>query len=71
VVQRLIDDGLVTITSRFVLTAKGREYLENPLRWRIDSRAAEDAERVAFWDAIYNVFDRATRRLRAGASSER
>jgi DNA-binding PadR family transcriptional regulator len=65
VLQSLIDDGLVTVKSRFELTNKGREYLEDPLRWRIDTETTEEVERRLFWDSIYKVFDKAYRRLRS------
>ena len=70
VVQSLIDDGLARMTSRFVLTAKGREYIGDPLKWRIDDRTTEEVGKALFWDAIYSVFDKASRRLRPGASSQ-
>src|SRR5213593_3598468 len=74
VLQSLIDDGLTALRTRFVLTARGREYLENPLKWRIDAATLEDVERKQFWNSIYETFDRAYRRLRSkpqtGAAKE-
>lgn len=68
VVQSLIDDGLAAMTSRVVLTAKGRHYVGDPLKWRIDNRTTEEAEKDLFWDTIHAVFDKAARRLRPRAS---
>src|SRR5437879_9086263 len=36
VVQTLIDDKLVSLGTKFVVTVRGREYLEEPLKWGID-----------------------------------
>lgn len=70
VVQSLIDDGLAAMTSRVVLTAKGRHYVGDPLKWRIDNRTTEEVEGDLFWDAIRAVFDKAARRLRLRDPSE-
>jgi hypothetical protein len=64
VLQSLIDDRLVALGTRFVATAKGREYLEDPLKWRIDERTTEDLANNMFWKEIYDVFDKAYHRLR-------
>jgi hypothetical protein len=65
VVQSLIDDRLVSVKKSFELTAKGREYLEDPLKWQIDGRTTEDIEQRLFWESIYEVFDKAYRGLRS------
>ena len=64
VLQSLIDDKLVALGTRFVTTVKGREYLEDPLKWRIDERTTEELAENMFWKEIYDVFDKAYRRLR-------
>ncbi len=64
VLQSLIDEKLVALGTRFVATLKGREYLEDPLRWRIDERTTEELADNMFWKEIYDVFDKAYRRLR-------
>jgi hypothetical protein len=64
VLQSLIDDKLVALGTRFVATVKGREYLEDPLKWRIDERTTEELADNMFWKEIYDVFDKAYRRLR-------
>jgi len=65
VVQSLLDDRLVTVKKNFELTTKGREYLEDPLKWQIDGRTTEDIEQRLFWESIYVVFDKAYRGLRS------
>ncbi len=65
VLQSLIDDKLVAVGARFVSTVKGREYLEDPLKWRIDERTTEELAENMFWTEIYDVFGRAYRRLRS------
>ncbi len=64
VLQSLIDDGLAAVKARFVLTGKGREYLDDPFKWRLDLGTSEDVERKLFWDSIHETFDKAYRRLR-------
>lgn len=64
VLQTLIDDGLVSVKKRFVISEKGREYLEDPLKWRIDVETREEVEGKMFWKSIIDVFDRAYARLR-------
>ncbi len=71
VVQSLIDDGLVALTRRFLLTSKGRDYLKDPSKWHIDGPISEDiGERTMFWTAIYSsiyeTVDRVVRRIRSG-----
>jgi len=65
VVQSLLDDRLVAVKKNFELTTKGREYLEDPLKWQIDGRTTEDIEQRLFWESIYQVFDKAYRGLRS------
>jgi predicted transcriptional regulator len=65
ILQSLIDDRLVAVKKRFELTTKGRDYLEDPLKWQIDGRTTEDIEQKLFWDSIYEVFDKAYRGLRS------
>ena len=65
VLQSLIDDKLVALGTRFVTTVKGREYLEDPLKWRIDERTTEELADNMFWKEIYDVFDKAYHRLRS------
>ncbi len=64
VLQSLIDDRLVAVKKNFELTTKGRDYLEDPLKWQIDGRTTEDIEQKLFWESIYEVFDKAYRGLR-------
>jgi hypothetical protein len=65
VIQSLIDDRLVDVKKSFELTTKGREYLEDPLKWQIDGKTTEDIEQRLFWESIYQVFDKAYRGLRS------
>lgn len=65
VLQSLIDDKLVSFGARVVATVKGREYLEDPLKWRIDKRTTEELADDMFWKEIYDVFGKAYRRLRS------
>jgi len=65
VLQSLIDDKLVALGTRFAATVKGREYLEDPLKWRIDERTTEELADNMFWKEIYDVFDKAYHRLRS------
>jgi hypothetical protein len=65
VLQSLIDDKLVALGTRFVATVKGREYLEDPLKWRIDERTTEELADNMFWKEIYDVFDKAYHRLKS------
>jgi hypothetical protein len=65
VVQSLLDDRLVAVKKNFELTTKGREYLEDPLKWQIDGRTTENIEQRLFWESIYEVFDKAYRGLRS------
>lgn len=64
VLQTLIDDKLVALGTRFAATEKGREYLGDPFKWRIDERTTEELAENMFWKEIYDVFDKAYRRLR-------
>jgi len=65
VVQTLLDDKLVALGTRFVATTRGREYLGDPLKWRIDEKTTEELADKMFWKEIYDVFDKAYHRLRA------
>jgi hypothetical protein len=65
VLQSLLDDRLVAVKTNFELTAKGREYLEDPSKWQISGRTTEDIEQRLFWESIYEVFDKAYRGLRS------
>ncbi len=65
VLQSLIDDKLIAVKDRFRISARGREYLEDPLRWRINVGSVEEVERKLFWNNIYAIFDKALARLRS------
>jgi len=65
ILQSLIDDRLVALGTRFVMTMKGQEYLGDPLKWHIDQRATEELADNMFWKEIYDVFGKAYRRLRS------
>jgi len=69
VLQSLIDDRLVASKARFILTVKGREYLADPLKWRVEVETREDAGENMFWENILAVFDRAYSRLRTTTKS--
>jgi hypothetical protein len=47
------------------VTLKGQEYLQDPLKWRIDEETTEELADNMFWKEIYDVFDKAYRRLRS------
>ena len=65
VLQSLLDDRLVSVKTNFELTAKGRDYLADPMKWQIYGGTAEDIEQKLFWESIYEVFDKAYRGLRS------
>jgi hypothetical protein len=65
VLQSLIDDKLVALGTRFGATIKGLDYLEDPLKWRIDERTTEELADNIFWKEIYDAFDKAYHRLRS------
>jgi hypothetical protein len=65
VLQSLIDEKLIVVEDKFVISSKGRQYLEDPLKWRLDVGTVEEVERKLFWNSIYAVFDRAFARLRS------
>jgi hypothetical protein len=67
VLRSLMDEKLVALGTRFVATAKGREYLEDPLKWRIDERTTEELANNMFWKEINEVFAKAYHRLRSRA----
>jgi hypothetical protein len=68
VVQSLIDDKLVALGKKFVVTVRGREYLQDPLKWRIDARTTEELADDMFWKEVYDVFGKAYRRLKSKIS---
>ncbi len=53
------------VGDRPVVTVRGRDYLEDPLKWRIDEKTTEELADNMFWKEIYDVFDKAYRRLRS------
>lgn len=63
VLQSLINDRLVAVKTRFLITAKGQEYLADPLKWQLKVETSEDMERKLFWSSIYDVFDKALAKL--------
>ncbi len=65
VLQSLINEGLVAVKTKFLITMKGRDYLADPLKWRLNVETAEEVERKLFWNSIYEIFDKALTRLRA------
>ena len=65
ILQSLIDDRLAIVKKNFELTTKGRDYLADPSKWRIEGRTTEEIEQKLFWDSIYEVFDKAYRGLRS------
>ncbi len=65
VLQSLINDGLVAVKTKFLITMKGRDYLADPLKWRLNVETTEEVERKLFWNSIYEIFDKALTRLRA------
>jgi hypothetical protein len=65
VLQSLINDQLVAVKARFLVTVKGKEYLADPLKWRLNVETTEERERKLFWSSIYEIFDKALARLLA------
>jgi len=65
VLQSLINDGLVAVKTKFLITMKGRDYLADPLEWRLNVETTQEVERKLFWNSIYEIFDKALTRLRA------
>lgn len=63
--QSLINDHLVAVKSRFLITVKGREYLDDPLKWRLNVETREEEEQRLFWNNVYAVFDKALARLKS------
>lgn len=63
VLQSLINDSLVAVKTRFLITQKGQEYLSDPLKWRLKVETSEEMERKLFWAGIYDVFDKALAKL--------
>ncbi len=64
VLQTLINDKLVAVKNRFLITPRGREYLDDPLKWNLNVETNEEVEQRLFWNSVYQVFDRAFARLR-------
>src|SRR5207247_8699433 len=64
VLQSLINDGLVALKTKFLITMKGRDYLADPLKWRLNVETAEEVEGKLFWNSIYEIFDKALTPLR-------
>src|SRR5207247_9069457 len=52
VLQSLINDGLVALKTKFLITMKGRDYLAYPLKWRLHFENAEIVSRNMFWNRI-------------------
>jgi hypothetical protein len=50
---------------------KGKEYLADPLKWRLNVPTTEETERKLFWNSIYEVFDKALARLLAKSEQKR
>jgi hypothetical protein len=65
VLQSLINDQLVVVKTKFQITVKGKEYLADPLKWRLNLETKEETSQKLFWNSIYDVFDRALTRLLA------
>ncbi len=65
VLQSLIDDGLVSVKTRFLITLKGREYLADPQKWHLNMETTEEVERNLFWNNIQAIFDKALTRLKS------
>jgi hypothetical protein len=70
VLQTLIDDNLVMVGSRFMVTPRGREYLKDPFKWKVNEEENKEMEQRMFWNSIYDVFDRAYRRLKSKTPPE-
>ena len=70
VVQTLINDQLVDVKTRFLITTKGREYLADPLRWKLNIETPGEVERRLFWKDIYEVFNKAYGRLRVWSQED-
>jgi hypothetical protein len=62
--QSLIDDKLVAAHARFIITDHGREYLADPLKWRVELETREQVEETMFWKNILSIFDKAYSKLR-------
>ena len=70
VLQTLINDQLVEVKTRFLITTKGREYLADPLKWKLEVETPQEAYRRLFWKEIYEVFNKAYAKLRARSQEE-
>lgn len=71
VLQTLINDQFVDVKTRFLITVRGREYLADPLRWKLNIETPGEIERRLFWKDIYEVFNKAYARLRAWSQEDR
>ena len=71
IIQSLINDQLVTVKNRFLITVKGREYLDDPLKWRLNVETSEEENQTLFWNNIYAIFDKAFARLKSKPQSTR
>ena len=65
VLQTLINDQLVEVKTRFLITNKGRGYLDDPLKWKLNMETSEEMEKRLIWNSILEVFDKAFARLRS------
>ena len=70
VLQTLINDQLVEVKTRFLITSKGQEYLADPLKWKLNIETPGEVERRLFWKDVYEVFNKAYARLRAWSQEE-
>ncbi len=69
VVQSLIDDGLLALRQRFIVTVKGREYLEDPSKWQIERGNSEYMEdKRMLWKAVYSKVNSAVRQVQSKVS---
>ncbi|HYY91748.1 MAG TPA: hypothetical protein VE955_07145 [Candidatus Dormibacteraeota bacterium] len=71
VLQSLINDHLVVVKNRFSITVKGREYLADPSKWRLNVENREEEDQKLFWDNIYAIFDKALARIKSRSQSPR
>ena len=70
VLQTLINDQLVDVKTRFLITTKGQDYLADPLRWKLNIETPGEVERRLFWKDIYEVFNKAYARLRVWSQED-
>src|SRR5256712_7647531 len=48
VLQSLINDGLVAVKTKILITMKGPDYLADPLKWRLNVDAIQVVEEKPF-----------------------